>query len=66
MLISISCLISFLESTNNAKISDQIAQNFMGQGRNICAWQDLMSQKQHINISHKHSIHSGIKSFNDS
>lgn len=44
MLISISCLISFLESINNGKISDRIAQNFVGQGRNISAWQDLMSQ----------------------
>lgn len=44
MLISISWLINFLEGTNNGKTSNRITKNLMGQGRNISAWQDLMSQ----------------------
>lgn len=44
MLINISCLINFLEGINNGKTSDRITQNVMGQGRNISAWQGLMSQ----------------------
>lgn len=44
MLISISWLINFLEGTNNGKTSNRITKNVMGQGRNISAWQDLMSQ----------------------